>query len=727
MQHKNVPGILAALPRIAPALLATCLACLCISCSGYAGAENGTKAAKDAAPKPSRQEEARQALAKAAASEAPASEEITGMFIPFGPGADAMTAKAFALAKGREHTRIIILAGTDDPAASLAVFPEAAPEKTADGASGPGGQSELKDINRPAVTIDHAGIAALQKALPAPRPAKPQKGQKAEDIPLVVPLAGPSANVLELPAMRSVLPFAAEAFPECPILPLALNRSTTPKQWEALAKALKPLAQPGKKQKTLVIYVGNASSGLDMDAAREHDQQTMRVLAAGTPKLVEKMSEPGHVDSLACLYVLISLQRDPLKSVATVLDNVSVYGKQIESLPPPVKREKKADVPTPAAETAPLAKDAKAPQSAEAPRISQATRPLPGEDAPAAPKLTPPLTPAAEKNAASAAPRNASSPPNPNPEGAASPVLDADGSAAANTPATVETNQILAVYAKGHLPVTAGAARYFAGGDFLAGRNMKTLFANPTRRELMISRILERTGGHPLIVNFEGVLMDPDESDPLSRSKAKLPEGGMRLWMPKEDTLEIMAELNIIAVSIANNHTYDFGAKAYARNQEELEEAGFPAAGQGEFRELPHFILAAATDCDNSKSPYAPILTKEDLAPLTEASPKFKKPVFATVHCGNEYKYKPNDRVREVAKMMEEAGAEVFIGHHPHMTGPYEATLSAFQFWSLGNFVFDQLRSETDGALLEIVFFDPGTYWIMQHPAENMFRNFHKK
>lgn len=303
-----------------------------------------------------------------------------------------------------------------------------------------------------------------------------------------------------------------------------------------------------------------------------------------------------------------------------------------------------------------------------------------------------------------------------------------------NSPATVldnaalgdSANAIPALYASRHLPVTGGVARYFFGGDFFTGRNLVAFFENPVRRELMVKRILERTEGCPLLVNFEGVLMNPDSGDPKSRGgKAPLPQGGMRLWMPWEPTLQLMKELNIIGVSIANNHTYDFGNQAYADMQTALEAAGFPAAGQGEIREFPHFVMAAATDLDNNRAPFMPILEESDLAPLAERNKD--KPLFTMMHCGHEYWYQPSDRVKQLAKIMEKHGSEVFIGHHTHRHGPFDASPESFRSWSLGNFVFDQVKTETDGALMEIIFFSKGTYWVRQHPAENMYRDFYRK
>lgn len=285
---------------------------------------------------------------------------------------------------------------------------------------------------------------------------------------------------------------------------------------------------------------------------------------------------------------------------------------------------------------------------------------------------------------------------------------------------------VTGVFAQADLPVFDPAARFFAAGDFFTGRGVGMLLSNPKRKALVVERILERTQGNPLLVNFEGVLMDPASGDPRSREgRAPLPVEGMRLWMPREPTLELLKNLNVVAVSLANNHTHDFGKQAYAATQTALEQAGIAAPGQGELRELDYFTLGAATDLDNNRVPYAPLLRQEDLAAFSGRNPA--KPFFVNAHLGNEYIARPNTHARGVGAMLRRAGAELIIGHHPHVPGPFEADEGGCVAWSLGNFLFDQAGAERSGALLEIVFFKTGAYWVRQLPPENMYRNFYKR
>src|SRR5579862_6942405 len=80
--------------------------------------------------------------------------------------------------------------------------------------------------------------------------------------------------------------------------------------------------------------------------------------------------------------------------------------------------------------------------------------------------------------------------------------------------------------------------------------------------------------------------------------------------------------------------------------------------------------------------------------------------VFVSMHAGTEYRPHPNSQQIEFAHAALDAGATVVVGHHPHVTQPWECLDNGVIFYSLGNLVFDQFqRTETQhGALAEVVF-----------------------
>jgi poly-gamma-glutamate capsule biosynthesis protein CapA/YwtB (metallophosphatase superfamily) len=71
------------------------------------------------------------------------------------------------------------------------------------------------------------------------------------------------------------------------------------------------------------------------------------------------------------------------------------------------------------------------------------------------------------------------------------------------------------------------------------------------------------------------------------------------------------------------------------------------------------------------------------------------------VHWGDEYSNLPNQRQQKLAELLVQKGADLIIGHHPHVVQSVAVINSVPVFYSLGNFVFDQYFSkETQHGLI---------------------------
>lgn len=60
------------------------------------------------------------------------------------------------------------------------------------------------------------------------------------------------------------------------------------------------------------------------------------------------------------------------------------------------------------------------------------------------------------------------------------------------------------------------------------------------------------------------------------------------------------------------------------------------------------------------------------------------------IHWGTEYEPLPNNTQKNAARILSKSGADLIIGHHPHVIEPAEIIGDTVVFYSLGNFVFDQ-------------------------------------
>jgi poly-gamma-glutamate synthesis protein (capsule biosynthesis protein) len=74
------------------------------------------------------------------------------------------------------------------------------------------------------------------------------------------------------------------------------------------------------------------------------------------------------------------------------------------------------------------------------------------------------------------------------------------------------------------------------------------------------------------------------------------------------------------------------------------------------------------------------------------------------MHAGTEYMRTPNQNQTEFAHAAIDAGADMVIGHHPHWIQTTEKYQGKYIFYSLGNFIFDQMWSQDtkEGLALKI-------------------------
>lgn len=93
---------------------------------------------------------------------------------------------------------------------------------------------------------------------------------------------------------------------------------------------------------------------------------------------------------------------------------------------------------------------------------------------------------------------------------------------------------------------------------------------------------------------------------------------------------------------------------------------------------------------------------KKDFTTAKALTPDF---IIAVMHWGAEYQQQPSKKQIVLAKQMIEWGADLIVGAHPHVVQPIKFYRNAQKevvpvAYSLGNFISNQRRSQTDGGLL---------------------------
>ena len=100
---------------------------------------------------------------------------------------------------------------------------------------------------------------------------------------------------------------------------------------------------------------------------------------------------------------------------------------------------------------------------------------------------------------------------------------------------------------------------------------------------------------------------------------------------------------------------------------------------------------------DGGRSAHPLISTMDHLPKLQSDIASLKSQadiILVSMHAGTEYTRKPNQMQIDFARAAIDAGADVVIGHHPHWIQDIEIYNGKPIFYSLGNFVFDQMWSQ---------------------------------
>jgi poly-gamma-glutamate synthesis protein (capsule biosynthesis protein) len=198
-------------------------------------------------------------------------------------------------------------------------------------------------------------------------------------------------------------------------------------------------------------------------------------------------------------------------------------------------------------------------------------------------------------------------------------------------------------------------------------------------------------------------------------------ESGM-VFKAEPDMIEALQAAGIDIVSTANNHARDCAGYGVEFTLDWLAAHGIATVGSAKTPELAHQgtvltrngirfgFLAYTYDQSNGNhtdiDPRVPVMDTgrmlDDLRGLRERADV----AIVSMHAGLEYSPAPNGQQKEFAQAAIDAGARIVVGHHPHVTQPWERYGSGVIYYSLGNLVFDQFqRAETQrGLLAETVF-----------------------
>lgn len=187
--------------------------------------------------------------------------------------------------------------------------------------------------------------------------------------------------------------------------------------------------------------------------------------------------------------------------------------------------------------------------------------------------------------------------------------------------------------------------------------------------------------------------------------------------------------------SLANNHIADWGLVACLDTRDLIERHGLVAVGVGKSDQearQPRVVrkngltFAFAAYMGNPLTgilgpQYSAGLAKVSCEEIISDIQQVREQVdfiIISMHWGTEYVHIPEKHQVEWAHRLIDAGADLIIGHHPHVLQSFEVYKNRFILYSLGNFVFDQHKLyQRQSGMFSCVFRKGRIDSVMFHPV----------
>lgn len=196
------------------------------------------------------------------------------------------------------------------------------------------------------------------------------------------------------------------------------------------------------------------------------------------------------------------------------------------------------------------------------------------------------------------------------------------------------------------------------------------------------------------IANFEGTLTDSEERE----------EKQFAFKAPAEFS-SILSDGAVEAVTLANNHSHDYGEQGFADTLAALDQEGITHFGYDE---------TAVIKVKGIKVGLVGIYELKDHLERTEqlkqniAKVKEQGAVITIVifHWGNEKEEIPDSNQTTLGRLAIDEGADLVCGHHPHVLQGIETYKGKNIVYSLGNFCFggNSYPSDMDSMIFQQTF-----------------------
>jgi poly-gamma-glutamate synthesis protein (capsule biosynthesis protein) len=194
--------------------------------------------------------------------------------------------------------------------------------------------------------------------------------------------------------------------------------------------------------------------------------------------------------------------------------------------------------------------------------------------------------------------------------------------------------------------------------------------------------------------NFEAALGDPAKCAPENKLCFAVPDAAT----------EMMRQAGFSMVTAENNHSGDLGQAGRIETRETFRRSGLAAL---DFESSPQFFrfgeltvgFIAVTTIKAADGRVQQVPSVE-LAQKLRLARQLANLVVVSIHWGNELQDWPTDAQQQDARWLVEHGADLIVGHHPHVVQAPACVEGKPVFFSLGNHLFDQKYAETKDGMI---------------------------
>jgi len=250
-------------------------------------------------------------------------------------------------------------------------------------------------------------------------------------------------------------------------------------------------------------------------------------------------------------------------------------------------------------------------------------------------------------------------------------------------------------------------------GDIMLDRNIESVIVKSIQRDFQfpfyfVDKKLKEFD--ILFGNLEGPVSDKGAD-----------QGSIYSFRMDPKVIDVLKSKGFKVLSVANNHMGDWGTSAMKDTFVRLDNRGIKYVGGGvnedeaynyKIIEIKGIKIAYAAFSQFGKgyleaigdNSGIAIISKEKIKDVVKRAQDVADIVVVSFHFGDEYQTTQNKYQEKISRYTIDQGADLVVGHHPHVVQPIEEYEDGYIAYSLGNFIFDQNFSDDtkNGAILEV-------------------------